>query len=61
MLKRGLTETSMICWRWWLHGDALKPWQQGSWLFVRIPAFVAKAGRVERREDESPVTKTGLR
>jgi hypothetical protein len=29
-----------------LHDDALKPWQQRSWLFVRDPAFAAKAGRV---------------
>jgi len=32
-------------WRW-LHDDALKPWQQRSWIFVRDPAFAEKAGRV---------------
>ena len=32
-------------WRW-LHDDALKPWQQRSWLFPRDPDFAQKAGRV---------------
>ena len=32
-------------WRW-LHDDALKPWQQRSWIFVRDPAFRERAGRV---------------
>lgn len=32
-------------WRW-LHDDALKSWQQRSWLFPRDPDFAAKAGRV---------------
>lgn len=32
-------------WRW-LAEDAIKPWQQRSWLFVRDPDFAVKAGRV---------------
>jgi len=46
VLERGLSEASATTiWRW-LHDDALKPWQQRSWLFVRDPAFAEKAGRV---------------
>ena len=32
-------------WRW-LHDDALKPWQQRSWIYRRDPEFAAKAARV---------------
>jgi len=32
-------------WRW-LHDDALKPWQQRSWIYQRDPDFAAKAARV---------------
>jgi hypothetical protein len=32
-------------WRW-LHDDALKLWQQRSWIYRRDPEFAAKAGRV---------------
>jgi hypothetical protein len=46
VLERGLTQASATTiWRW-LHDDALKPWQQRSWLFIRDPAFAAKAGPV---------------
>jgi hypothetical protein len=46
VVERGLSEASAsTIWRW-LHDDALKPWQQRSWMFVRDPAFAAKAGRV---------------
>jgi hypothetical protein len=46
VVERGLSEASAsTIWRW-LHDDALKPWQQRSWIFVRDPAFAAKAGRV---------------
>ena len=46
VIQRGLTEASAsTIWRW-LHDDALKPWQQRSWIFVRDPQFAAKAGRV---------------
>jgi DDE superfamily endonuclease len=31
-------------WRW-LHDDALRPWQQRSWLYRRDPQFAATAGR----------------
>jgi hypothetical protein len=46
VIQRGLSEASAsTIWRW-LHDDALKPWQQRSWIFVRDPAFAAKARRV---------------
>jgi len=46
VLERGLSDASAsTIWRW-LHDDALKPWQQRSWIFVRDPDFAAKAGRV---------------
>ena len=46
VLERGLTQASATTiWRW-LHDDALRPWQQRSWLFIRDPAFAAKAGPV---------------
>jgi hypothetical protein len=46
VLERGLTEASAsTIWRW-LHDDALKPWQQRSWIFPRDPLFAEKAGRV---------------
>ena len=32
-------------WRW-LHDDALKPWQQRSWIYRRDPHFAVKAARV---------------
>ena len=46
VIERGVTEASAsTIWRW-LHDDAIKPWQQRSWLFARDPDFAAKAGRV---------------
>jgi hypothetical protein len=46
VVERGISEASAsTIWRW-LHDDALKPWQQRSWIFVRDPAFAEKAGRV---------------
>src|SRR5215210_1504602 len=46
VVQRGLSDASAsTIWRW-LHDDALKPWQQRSWIFVRDPAFAEKAGRV---------------
>jgi len=46
VLERGVSDASAsTIWRW-LHDDALKPWQQRSWIFVRDPAFAEKAGRV---------------
>jgi hypothetical protein len=46
VIARGLSQASAsTIWRW-LHDDALKPWQQRSWIFVRDPCFAEKAGRV---------------
>ncbi len=46
VVERGLSEASAsTIWRW-LHDDALKPWQQRCWLFVRDARFAEKAGRV---------------
>jgi hypothetical protein len=46
VVERGVCDASAsTIWRW-LHDDALKPWQQRSWLFPRDPDFAAKAGRV---------------
>jgi hypothetical protein len=46
VIERGLSDASAsTIWRW-LHDDALKPWQQRSWIFIRDPAFAEKAGRV---------------
>jgi DDE superfamily endonuclease len=46
VVERGVTDASAsTIWRW-LHDDALKPWQQRSWIFVRDPRFRERAGRV---------------
>jgi hypothetical protein len=46
VIERAISEASAsTIWRW-LHDDALKPWQQRSWIFVRDPDFRAKAGAV---------------
>jgi hypothetical protein len=46
VVERGISDASAsTIWRW-LPDDALKPWQQRSWLFVRDPYFREKAGRV---------------
>ncbi len=46
VVERGVTEASAATiWRW-LAEDAIKPWQQRSWLFVRDADFAVKAGRV---------------
>ena len=46
VIERGVTNASATTiWRW-LAEDAIKPWQQRSWLFVRDPDFCAKAHRV---------------
>jgi hypothetical protein len=46
VIERGVTDASATTiWRW-LAQDAIKPWQTRSWLFVRDPAFRAKAHRV---------------
>src|SRR5713226_5311944 len=56
VIERGVSDASAsTIWRW-LHDDALKPWQQRSWIFPRDPRFATKAGRVldlyERRFDD---------
>lgn len=46
VIERGVTEASAsTIWRW-LHDDAIRPWQQRSWLFIRDPEFAAKAAPV---------------
>jgi len=46
VIERGVTDASAsTIWRW-LHDDALKPWQQRSWIFPRDPCFAEKASRV---------------
>ena len=46
VIERGVTDASATTiWRW-LTEDAIRPWQQRSWLFVRDPNFRAKAHRV---------------
>ena len=46
VIQRAVTDASATTiWRW-LAEDAIRPWQQRSWLFIRDPAFRAKAHRV---------------
>jgi len=46
VIERGVTDASAsTIWRW-LCEDALKPWQQRSWIFMRDPDFRRKAARV---------------
>jgi hypothetical protein len=46
VLELAVSEASAsTIWRW-LHDDALKPWQQRSWLYRRDPRFAEKAARV---------------
>ena len=46
VIERAVCDASAsTIWRW-LSEDAIKPWQQRSWLFVRDPDFRAKAARV---------------
>jgi len=46
VIQRGVCDASApTIWRWRAE-DAIKPWQQRSWLFVRDPDFRAKAHRV---------------
>jgi hypothetical protein len=44
VVERGLSEASAsTIWRW-LHDDAVKPWQQRSWVFVRDPSRRRRRG-----------------
>ncbi|MGW1545243.1 hypothetical protein ACWCPM_34460 [Streptomyces sp. NPDC002309] len=46
-VTQAITETiSASTVRRWLKGDALKPWQHRSWIFIRAPNFRATAQRV---------------
>ncbi len=38
-----VSDSSM--WRW-LHEDALRPWFHRSWIYLRDPQFIEKAGRI---------------
>jgi hypothetical protein len=45
VIERGVTDASAsTIWRW-LADDAIKPWQQRCWIFVRDPLFREKAVR----------------
>jgi hypothetical protein len=46
VIERGVTEASASTIWHWLHDDALRPWQQRSWVFPRDPDFHEKAARV---------------
>ncbi|WP_405668140.1 helix-turn-helix domain-containing protein [Streptomyces sp. NBC_01166] len=47
LTARGITDgISASTVRRWLRQDALKPWQYRSWIFIRDPAFRAKARRI---------------
>ena len=47
VITTGLIDQISVSTLWrWLHEDAIKPWQQRCWLFMRDPAFREKAGRV---------------
>ena len=46
VVERAICDASATTiWRW-LAEDAIKPWQQRSWIFARDPHFAEKAGRV---------------
>jgi hypothetical protein len=45
VIERAICDASATTiWRW-LAADAIKPWQQRSWIFMRDPDFAPKAGR----------------
>jgi hypothetical protein len=46
VVERAVSEASASTIGRWLAEDAIKPWQQRSWIFPRDPDFLAKAGRV---------------
>jgi hypothetical protein len=46
VVERGICEASATTIARWLRDDALKPWQQRSWIFPRDPLLGPKAGRV---------------
>ena len=46
MVERGVSEASASTIGRWLAEDAIRPWQQRSWIFPRDPDFLEKAGPV---------------
>lgn len=46
VVQRGVSEASASTIGRWLAQDAIKPWQQRSWIFPRDPDFLDKAGRI---------------
>lgn len=46
VIERGITEASRSSIVRWLREDAIRPWQQRSWIFATDPDFAQKAGRV---------------
>jgi len=46
VVERAVSEASASTIGRWLAEDAIKPWQQRSWIFPRDPDFLEKAGRV---------------
>jgi hypothetical protein len=46
VIERGVSDASASTIGRWLAEDAIKPWQQRSWIFPRDPGFLEKAGRV---------------
>lgn len=46
VIERAVTDASEATIARWLAEDALKPWQQRSWIFPTDPAFLEKAGPV---------------
>lgn len=46
VVERGVSEASASTIGRWLAEDAIRPWQQRSWIFPRDPDFLEKAGRV---------------
>jgi hypothetical protein len=46
VVERAVSEASASTIGRWLSEDAIKPWQQRSWIFPRDPDFLDKAGQV---------------
>jgi hypothetical protein len=46
VVERAVSEASASTIGRWLAEDAIRPWQQRSWIFPRDPDFLEKAGRV---------------
>jgi hypothetical protein len=46
VIERGVSEASASTIGRWLAEDAIRPWQQRSWIFPRDPDFLEKAGPV---------------